>query len=153
MHKSAGAVAVQGEGSPSGWQGKEKGGTVGKSKSKTVKVGYVCGNIGTHTPDSLPDAHAFEAISACTHETLPQLRLVKDLVIGKSGEVCSQPSYCRICRSRCTDCDLAQIVEERIGDLCPGEMTGVGSVDGTGLVVVELRALPRAPVDLPAGEA
>ena len=29
----------------------------------------------------------------------------------------------------------------------------MGSVDGTGLVIVELRALPRAPVDLPAGEA
>ena len=33
-----------------------------------------------------------------------------------------------------------------------GETTGVGSVDGTGPVVVELRALPRALVDLPAGE-
>ena len=83
----------------------------------------MCGNIGTHTPDSSLDAHAF---GACTHETLPQSRLAKDLVIGKSGEVCSQPSYCRICRSRCTDCDLAQIVEEWIGDLCPGGDDGGG---------------------------
>ena len=88
-------------------KGEERRGRAkGKSESKTVKVSYVCGNIGTHMPDSSPDTHAFEAISACAHETLPQSRLAKDLVIGKSGEVCSQPSYCRICRSRCTDCDL-----------------------------------------------
>ena len=99
------------------------------------------------------DAHTFGVISAYAHETLPRWRLAKDLVIGKSGEVCSKSSYCGICRSQYTDCVLAQVVEEWIGDRCLGEMTGVGREDRTEPVIVELCVLPRAPVDLPEGEA
>ena len=84
----------------------------------------MCGKIGTHTPDSSLDAHAFEVIRAYAHETLPQSRLAEDLVIGKSDEVCSKSSY--FWRSRCTGCDLTQVIEELIGDLCLGGDNGGG---------------------------
>ena len=97
--------------------------------------------------------HTFGVISAYAHETLPQSRLVKDLVIGKSGEVCSKSSYCQICRSQCNDCVLAQVVEEWIGDLCPGgdDRGGERGRDWTGRSGSV--SLLRALVDLPAGEA
>ena len=70
----------------------------------------VCGNIGINTPDSSLNAH----------KTLPRLCLAKDLIIGKSVRYAASPVIVGFAEVHAATCDLTQVVEERIGNLCLG---------------------------------